>query len=363
MTGAYLNRIATAVPDHDVHSAFVDFADSLLAAAPDGRARALFNRMSSRSGIEHRYSVLSPHTVPQSTASEFWVNAHEFYARGRFPDTAKRMEVFERFAPLLAQRALDRLKLSAAERRSVTHVIVTTCTGLYAPGLDFDIVDHLGLCSSVERTVIGFMGCYAAINGLKMARHIVRSTPEAKVLMVNMELCSLHLQETQDLEQVLSFLLFADGCAASVISAEPVGFGLDSFRAVMIPETRELITWKIRGLGFDMLLSGQVPPALAKALGSCGAEITGPWRNEEISLWGVHPGGRTILDSVERGMSLSDDALASSRSVLERFGNMSSSTVMFVLEELMRRAQPGERGCAMSFGPGLTAETMLFHAA
>jgi predicted naringenin-chalcone synthase len=363
VTEAYLNRIATAVPEHDVHSAFVEFADSLLAAAPDARARALFNRMAARSGIEHRYSVLAPHVVPESARSEFWVNAHEFYRRGSFPDTARRMEIFERFAPMLAQRALDRLELGAAERRAITHVIVTTCTGLYAPGLDFDVVDHLGLCPSVERTMIAFMGCYAAINGLKTARHIVRSDPAAKVLMVNLELCSLHLQETQELEQVLSFLLFADGCAASVISTEPSGFALDSFRAVMVPGTRELITWKIRGLGFDMFLSGQVPPTLARALESCGAEITGTLRAEEISLWGVHPGGRTILDAVERGLGLPAEALAASRLVLERFGNMSSSTVMFVLEELMRSAQPGELGCAMSFGPGLTAETMLFHAA
>lgn len=364
MTDVYLNRIATAVPDHDVHSAFVEFADKLLAEAPDTRTRALFNRMASRSGIEHRYSIFVPHppeTEPGS--SEFWVNAHEFYVRGRFPDTARRMEIFERFAPVLAQRALDRLELTPAERRSITHVVVTTCTGLYAPGLDFDILDHLGLCPSVERTMIGFMGCYAAINGLKTARHIVRSEPHARVLMVNLELCSLHLQESHDLEQVLSFLVFADGCAASIISAEPTGLALDSFRAVMIPQTRELITWKIRGLGFDMLLSGQVPAALAKSLESCGTDIIGPMRAEDITLWGVHPGGRTILDAVERGLALPPEALASSRTVLERFGNMSSATVMFVLEELLRRAQPGERGCAMSFGPGLTAETMLFHAA
>ena len=364
MNEAYLNRIATAVPDHDVHSAFVSYAESLLAESPDPRVRSLFNRMAARSGIEHRYSIMSPHEPRSGSCSpEFWLNAHEFYLRGNFPDTSRRMEVFERFAPVLTQRALDRLELSTAERRSITHVVVTTCTGLYAPGLDFDIVDHLGLCPSVERTMIGFMGCYAAINGLKTARHIIRSEPSARVLMVNLELCSLHLQESHDLEQVLSFLLFADGCAASILSAEPTGFALDSFRAVLIPETRELITWKIRGLGFDMFLSGQVPPTLAKSLEGCGEDIIGPFTASDITLWGIHPGGRTILDAVERGMSLPPEALTASRSVLERFGNMSSATVMFVLDELLRRAQPGERGCAMSFGPGLTAETMLFHAA
>ena len=361
---AYLNRIATAVPDHDVHTAFVEFADRLMAESPDPRMRSLFNRMSSRSGIEHRYSILYPHPDSAGLAnSEFWINAHEFFIRGAFPDTSRRMEIFERFAPVLMRRAVDRLNLTPSERRSITHVVVTTCTGLYAPGLDFDIVDHLGLCPSVERTMIGFMGCYAAINGLKTARHIIRSEPSARVLMVNLELCSLHLQESHDLEQVLSFLLFADGAAACILSAEPTGFALDSFRAVLLPETRDLITWKIRGLGFDMFLSGQVPGAIAKGLESTGTDVIGPFTTDDISLWGVHPGGRTILDAVERGLALPSDALSASRSVLERFGNMSSATVMFVLDELLSRAQPGERGCAMSFGPGLTAETMLFHAA
>jgi alpha-pyrone synthase len=361
VTQVYLNRIATAVPDHDVHCAFVAFADELMGEAPDPRTRSLFRRMASRSGIEHRFSVLAPHNT---TTPTFWMDAHEFYGYGRcFPETAKRMEAFEVFAPVLARRCLDNLGLSERERSEITHVLVTTCTGLYAPGLDFDIVDHLGIDSSVERTVIGFMGCYAAINGLKTARHIVRSEPAAKVLMINLELCTLHLQRTLDLEQVLSFLVFADGCAAALISAEPVGFAMDSFRAVMIPETRDLITWKIRGLGFDMLLSGQVPGAIGRALETGGADVLDGAPAGEIALWGVHPGGRSVLDAVERGLGLGPDALSASREVLERFGNMSSATVMFVLERLLRRANHGDRGCAMSFGPGLTAETMLFHAA
>jgi predicted naringenin-chalcone synthase len=206
------------------------------------------------------------------------------------------------------------------------------------------------------------MGCYAAINGLKQARHIVRSEPAAKVLLVNLELCTLHLQETQDLEQVLSFLVFGDGCAASLISAEPTGFAMDSFRSVLIPHTRELITWRIRGVGFDMLLSGKVPAEIGKALAVSGGEVLGKLHPEDIALWGVHPGGKSVLDAVERGLGLAPDALAASRQTLECFGNMSSATVMFVLERLMQTAHPGDLGCAMSFGPGLTAETMLFHA-
>ena len=358
MTQACINRIATAVPDDDVHGAFVAFADNMLGDAPDPRTRSLFQRMSQRSGIEHRYSVLSPNAAN----TEFTVNAHEFYTRGSFPDTAKRMAIFERFAPRLAQRTLDNLALTAGERRAITHVIVTSCTGLYAPGLDFDIIDHLGLDTSVERTMIGFMGCYAAINALKAARHIVRSEPEAKVLCVNLELCTLHLQETVDLEQVLSFLVFGDGCAAALISAEPTGFVMDSFRSVVIPSTRDLITWRIRGVGFDMMLSGQVPGEIGKALGTVGGEVLGTRRKEDIELWGVHPGGKSVLDAVQRGLELPAESLCASRQVLEHFGNMSSATVMFVLQRLMQQAKAGQQGCAMSFGPGLTAETMLFHA-
>ncbi len=359
MNEVYLNRIATAVPDHDVHAAFVAFADGLLATGAEPRVRALFNRMASRSGIAHRYSVLTPN----DRSTEFHINAHEFYRNGDFPPTARRMAVYERFAPILMRRALDRLALGDTERKSISHVIITTCTGLYAPGLDFEAVEYLGLRTDVERTMIGFMGCYAAINGLKTARHIVRSEPSARVLLVNLELCTLHLQETADLEQVLSFLVFADGCAASLISAEPTGFALDSFRAVLIPTTRDLITWRIGGVGFDMLLSGQVPGAIGKALEHGGADVLGALATENIQLWGVHPGGKSVLDAVERSLNLSKTALNCSREVLEQFGNMSSATVMFVLERLLAEAQPGDRGCAMSFGPGLTAETMLFHAA
>ena len=352
MTTAYLNRIATAVPEHDVHDAFVVFAEQMLV---NPRLRAVFRRMVSRADIAHRYSFLDAQRGSGHFSSH---DAREFYRQGNFPNTAQRMKLFEQTAPLLMRKAVDRLALNEKDRSGITHVLVTCCTGLYAPGLDFEIVDHLGLAPGVERTMVGFMGCYAAINALKLARHIVRSDPNAGVLMVNLELCTLHFQETQDLEQVLSFLVFADGAAASLITAGEQGFALDSFKAVMVPETKGLITWKIRELGFDMLLSGQVPGELGRALheGELMAERDG------IDLWAVHPGGRSILDAVEKGLDLPADALAASRDVLSRYGNMSSATVMFVLERMMQLAQPGQRGCAMSFGPGLTAETMRFHA-
>jgi alpha-pyrone synthase len=351
MTSAYLNRIATAVPEHDVHEAFVVFAEKMLA---DPRLRSVFRCMASRANIAHRYSFFDPQKGSGLFSSH---DAHEFYRIGNFPSTARRMELFEQSAPALMRKAVDRLALNEKERSGITHVLVTCCTGLYAPGLDFEIVDHLGLSADVERTMVGFMGCYAAINALKMARHIVRSDPKAGVLMVNLELCTLHFQETQDLEQVLSFLVFADGAAASLITECEQGFALDSFKAVIVPETRGLITRKIRELGFDTLLSGQVPAELGRALhdGELMAERDG------IDLWAVHPGGRSILDAVGKGLELPVDALAALREVLSCFGNMSSATVMFVLQRMMQRARSGQRGCAMSFGPGLTAETMRFH--
>jgi predicted naringenin-chalcone synthase len=282
---------------------------------------------------------------------------------GSFPATARRMKLFERFAPQLARDGLDKLSLSEEERRAITHVIVTSCTGFYAPGLDFEVVNHLGLSPSVERTMIGFMGCYAAINALKSAHHIVRSEPDAAVLILNLELCSLHFQETHELEQVLSFLVFADGCAACLVSAQPKGLAIDSFLALCIPQTSHLITWRIGELGFDMHLSGKVPGEIVRALKESGRQITRGKDPLSIDLWAVHPGGRSILDAVEKGLELPAEALSYSRDILARYGNMSSATVMFVLQQVMQSAQAEQQGCAMSFGPGLTAETMLFHAA
>jgi alpha-pyrone synthase len=351
MTRVYLNRIETAVPKNDIHRAFVEYAERMLC---DERLRALFRRMVSKSDIEHRFSPLQ--LTKATNAGE--ADAHDVYIPGGFPTTAQRMKLFECFAPALAANALDKLGLTEKERKQIRHVIVTCCTGLYAPGLDFFVIDHLGLAPSTERTMIGFMGCYAAINGLKQARHIVRSEPRESVLMVNLERCSLHLNETQNLEEVLSFLIFGDGCAASLISSERAGLEIDGFRAMQLDGTRKLITWRIGDLGFDMMLSGRVPCEIAKELRAQadGLQLHG------VELWAVHPGGRSVLDAVQDGLGLCPEALRASRRVLSEFGNMSSASVMFVMHELMGKARQAQRGCAISFGPGITAETMRFHA-
>jgi predicted naringenin-chalcone synthase len=356
MRSVYINRVAIAVPPHDIHDAFRNFAQSLF--RDDKYDSLLFRKMAAKAGIEHRYSCLAPSAEPDSEA----IDTSGFYVRGAFPDTAARMRRFEQCAPNLAQAAIERLQLGA-ERNRITHLLITCCTGFSAPGLDLEMVERCKLPSSVERTMIGFMGCYAAINALKLARHIVRSEPAARVLILNVELCTLHLQETTDIEQVLSFLLFGDGCAACVVSADPVGVALDSFCAVVVPGTHDLITWNIREFGFDMILSGEVPAAIHDALQDHVTEILGGAPVDSINLWAVHPGGRTVLDAVERALALAPPALSTSRDILRRYGNMSSATVMFVIERILQSKLHGGTGCAMSFGPGLTAETMLFRMA
>lgn len=355
MTTAYINRIATAVPQHDMHDSFSKFARSLLR---EPRKEAIFDKMLEKSQIEHRWSSLLAAPDLQSSS----IDGEVFYRIGAFPKTAQRMQRYEQLALPLAVKACERLGPDALSS-GITHIVITSCTGFSAPGLDLQLLEHFGLAPTVERTIIGFMGCYAAINGLKVARHIVRSEPKAKVLLLSIELCTLHFNETSDIDQILMFLLFADGCAAALISAEPEGLALDSFYASVIPGTKELMSWHIRDFGFDMVLSGDVPRSVHRALRASTLDVLAGASPAEIGMWAVHPGGRTILDAVEAAFSLDRSALAQSREVLRDYGNMSSATVLFVLKAFLDERRTNERGCAMSFGPGLTAETLLFHTA
>jgi predicted naringenin-chalcone synthase len=347
----FLNRIATAVPPHEVHGAFRAFAARQAATESD---RAAFARMAERAQIASRHSVLEPADEDGSGT------ACGFYRLGRpFPSTGARMARYEAAAPLLAGAALDRLGM-AAEGPRITHLVLASCTGFAAPGLDHQLIARYGLPSHVERTIVGFMGCQAAINALKLAWHAVRSDPAARVLVVCLELCTLHLQASTALEQLLCFALFADGCAAAIVSAEPQGMRIDGFRAGIVPTAADQITWRIGDDGFDMTLSGMVPFTLAHALPGWRETMLAGVPVEEIDLWAVHPGGRSVLDAVTHGLELPQGALAHSRAVLAAHGNMSSATVLFVLGQMLAEALPGRRGCAMAFGPGLSMETMRF---
>jgi alpha-pyrone synthase len=355
---AYINAIGTAVPAHDVHEKFVQYAPLLLT---DERLRKLFRRMADRCQIEHRYSFFEPHPDPAL------LDTGGFFRRGAFPDTATRMKFYERHALDLAMASLDEAGIQS-HAPEITHLIVTSCTGFYAPGLDLQLAHRLGLDPSVERTIIGFMGCYAAMNALKLARHIVRSEPQSKVAIVNLELCTLHLQETDNIEEVLSFLIFADGCSASIVSAEPDGIELESFRTTVIPGSTDQITWHIGRNGFDMRLAGTVPGTIGSGLPEAMPSILNGRSARDVELWAVHPGGRSILDAVEGAVGSTHDQLVDSRAVLRDYGNMSSATVMFVLKRMLDRFRGGGiggngLGCAMAFGPGLTAESMMFRLA
>jgi predicted naringenin-chalcone synthase len=356
MSHAYLNRVSVATPDHDVHSTFVDFAERMM---KDRRTRLLFQRMAARADIRRRWSTLRPAKAGFNES----LDDEGFYASGNFPSTGARMRKYHREAPRLAAKAVDRV-IAQELNQKITHLIVTSCTGFAAPGVDLEVIRLCNLEYSIERTVIGFMGCNAAINALKLARHIVRSAPDSRVLIVSVELCTLHLQESDRIEQLLSYLLFGDGCAAAIVSADAHGFSLDSFHAELAQDASDQITWDIGDSGFDMVLSGQVPTTIAGALRGGSERILAGMASREFQLWAVHPGGRSVLDAVEDAFGLDEAALTASRRVLEDYGNMSSPTILFVLEALMReKPARGSQGCAMAFGPGLTAECMLFSAA
>ena len=353
-TVAHVNRIATATPPNDVHEAFLSFARATLT---EPRARRLFDRMADRSGVAHRFSHLVPAAFDGPS-----LDTAGFYRRGAFPSTGQRMKAYEQQATDLAVQAVEKLDPGA-----ITHLIVASCTGFTAPGIDQRVAERLQLGGSLKRTLVGFMGCYAAVPALRLAQQAVLADPTARVVVVMLELCTLHLQETQDIETVLSFLIFGDGAAAILVSAQPDGFAMHRFHAATVPDTQDHITWRIGDQGFDMHLSGKVPGAISAALrleadrNDCDGIMAGQ-DPADIALWAVHAGGRTVLDAVEQGLRLSARALDTSRAVLHDVGNVSSATIGFVLERMLASGITG-RGMAIAFGPGLCAESFQFSRA
>lgn len=340
-----ITAIASAVPDHDIHHAFIGWARNRLG---DPRQAALFDRMAARSGINHRWSVL-----PRGTADGSPIEPGGFYESGLMPPTSMRMATYATAAPDLAMTAIGKL----SPLGNITHIVVASCTGFVAPGIDQILCGRLGLAPSVERVLIGFMGCYAAITALKTARHIVRSEPAARVLVVTVELSTLHLQPATEIEPLLAMLQFGDGAAAAIVEAHGPGLRIDAPFATQIDRSSDLIRWDIGDTGFAMHLSGEVPGRIAAALADPGtrAAITG---TDPVDAWAIHAGGRSILDAVEGGLELNPNALDSSRAVLADNGNMSSATLMFALERIM--PERPRRGVALAFGPGLAAEGLRF---
>ena len=340
-----INAIGTAVPTVECDASYHAWALRQL----EGRREAgLLARMMQRSGIGNRFTVLPDAAAQQAEGS--------FYAAEQAPTTLDRMAVYAREAPELALAAIGKL----GSLDAITHMVVASCTGFTAPGLDQVIARRLGLAPTVERVVVGFMGCYAGVTALRTAGHIVRSDPRARVLVVSVELCTLHLQPTDRLESLLAMGQFADGAAAALVTAEGAGLALGEGLSLTLEDSHDLITWTIGDTGFAMELSGEVPGRLAEALGQADVAgmVTAGEPAESIEAWAVHPGGKSIVDAVERGLGLPPEKVAASRGVLEDFGNMSSATVIFVLERLMRD-RPAS-GIALAFGPGLAMEGLRF---
>jgi len=340
-----INAIATAVPTSECDATYHAWAVRQL----EGRREAkLLERMMQRSGIERRFTVLSRDPTYQADGG--------FYDGPEAPTTLARMEVYAREAPELALAAIEGL----GELGEITHVVAASCTGFTAPGLDQVIARRLGLAPTVERVVIGFMGCYAGVTALRTAGHIVRSDPAARVLVLSVELCTLHLQPTDRLERLLAMGQFADGAAAALVTAQGSGLSLGDGLSMTLDDSHDLITWTIGDTGFAMELSGEVPGRLAEALANDTVvrSICADRPASSIDAWAIHPGGKSIVDAVERGLALPTEKVAASRAVLRDYGNMSSATVLFVLEHLLPE-RPAS-GIALAFGPGLAMEGLRF---
>jgi predicted naringenin-chalcone synthase len=352
---SYLNAVGTAVPGHDIHHAFIGWARARLT---DPREARLFDRMAGRAGIAHRWSIL-----PIGDDGGSPVDSGGFYADAILPGTAERMQLYAAAAPDLAIAAIDALH-AQYPLGDITHLVVASCTGFVAPGVDQIIARKIGLSPSVERLLVGFMGCYAAVAALRSARHIVRSDLDARVLVVCVELSTLHLQDNPAIEPLLAMLQFGDGAAAGIVTAEPVGFALGQPFATTLPDSDALIRWDITDRGFAMHLSGEVPARIAAGLADpdFARAATGGRAPGEIDGWAVHAGGRSILDAVEHSLKLAPDALTASRAVLAENGNMSSATLMFALARLLE-GPPIRDGVALAFGPGLAAEGFGFRSA
>ncbi|WP_298254528.1 type III polyketide synthase [uncultured Arthrobacter sp.] len=324
------------------------------------------------SGIETRYTALEELTVERSFEDPVFFDQQNMQILT--PSTKTRNELYAQEGTTLfveaARKALD--AAAGIEAEDVTHVVTVSCTGFFAPGPDYKIVRALDLDPAVQRYHLGFMGCYAAFPALRAAKAFCDADPDAVVLVVSAELCSLHVRSSNNPDTIVGSSLFADGAAAAIVSArelplEGPALTLDHFETVLTPVGEESMAWNIGDEGFEMVLGTYVPhiiddhiigalePLLARDESLQGLDYA------EIEHWAIHPGGRSILDKVEAKLGLTAEQLVPARETLRDYGNMSSATVMFVLKHIMD--QPATEGnnriCSMAFGPGLTVETAL----
>ncbi len=357
---AIIHCIGTAVPVNFMTQD--DFFNTICGALPSGsRTRRIAGRIYRQSGIDKRHSVIRD--FKDARESSPFVPLEPFIHNG--PSTEYRNTLYIREAPLIAENAVRAAfqKIRNIDPGSITHLVTASCTGFSAPGLDLHLIKKFSMNRGINRYHLGFMGCLAAIPVLKMAFSICLSDPLAKVLAVCTELCSLHYRHRFDEDTLISNSLFADGAGAAVISSKESdgpghGFEMKSFVSRIIDGTESDMGWIVGDHGFEMKLSRSVPIRLQETIPDLvadNARIAGIKRRE-ISSWAVHPGGRAILDRLRPALGLSRSDLEHSYSILRNYGNMSSATLLFVLEKMLA-GNAGGYVFAVSIGPGLTAES------
>jgi alkylresorcinol/alkylpyrone synthase len=315
-----------------------------------------------QSGISSRYSVLSDYSREPGDWT-FYPPAENLEP---FPSLEKRMKVFNRYAVGLSARAIRNCLENKLDQKEITHLITVTCTGLSAPGLDLQLMELLDLPKNIFRTSINFMGCYAAIHALKLADALCQADPEARVLIVCTELCTLHFQQQATTDNITSSLLFGDGSAAVLVTGagdKSKGFPLLGFYGEVMPKGKQDMSWELSSTGFAMTLSSYVPTLIEEdfeklvrqALDKQGIS------RDQITHWSIHPGGKRILEAIEKSLSLPKEKLDKSYQVLREYGNMSSPTILFVLKEILSGLDKNQtqKVFGAAFGPGLTMETFI----
>ena len=363
---SYLGAIGTATPPHRLAQPVIaDFMARALEldAAAARKLRALYRV----SGIAQRYTVLPDYGRAEGEY-EFFANTPGLEP---FPSVGQRMAAYRREALPLALAAVRATlaQVPGVAVASLTHLITVSCTGMYAPGLDIELVGALGLAPSIRRTCVNFMGCYAAVNALRLADSLVRADPAARVLVVSVELCTLHFQKSHEPDHLVSNALFGDGAAAALVQGEPLPgpapcLALRAFHCGLEPAGVQDMAWHIGDFGFEMTLSGYVPGLIEGGIGQLLAGLLRdlPVRRQDIRHFALHPGGRRILESIEHALELSKEDNCHAYQVLRDYGNMSSATVLFVLRELLATVTPADNSAPVlscAFGPGLTMEAML----
>lgn len=369
MTTSFLSAIGTATPAHRLSQPQI--ADFMARAhgmdeAGTRKLRAIY-RMS---GIGYRHTVL-PDYGREEGAFTFFPNTTDLEP---FPTVGARMRVYRREAlPLAAEAALDCLRQAPEiDPLTITHLVSVSCTGMYAPGLDIELVQHLGLRPDVQRTCVNFMGCYAAFNALKLADAFCRSNPRARVLVVCTELCTLHFQKRTEEDHLVANALFGDGASAALVLAEPApgrpNLELAAFHCGLEPDGQADMAWHVNDFGFEMTLSSYVPRLVKQGIRKLTEGLLRqlPVRLPDVRHFAIHPGGRRILEAIEQELGLTPADNRHAYKVLHEVGNLSSATVLFVLRELQRQLQPADDGApvlSFAFGPGLTLEAMLLRVA